>query len=183
MGRPSGIHVPGPEVLQGPLREARQIGQHQGIEAIIQSHATALAGQGLAKDGGAGQAERFKQGRARGGPFAGFLGGQGYPAPAPRLSAERPVPGGPLRGTEGGGRGEKAIHGANLWHKVPGLKAQALAQRCPGEALGFLEVQGIENGARGRNKYRSARCPKGRLGLQIRGLGPARSRPMGMSMS
>ena len=79
----------------------------------------------------------------------------------------------------GVGAAKKAIHGANLRHKVPGLKAQALAERCPGETLSFLEVQGIENGARGRNKYRSARCSKGRLGLQIHGPGAGQGQAYG----
>jgi hypothetical protein len=49
-------------VLQSLLREARQIGQRQGIEAIIQSHPAALAGKRLGQGGGAGYAQGFEQG-------------------------------------------------------------------------------------------------------------------------
>jgi hypothetical protein len=77
------------------------------------------------------------------------------------------------------GAAKEAVHGANFRHKIPGLKAKALPQGCPGEALGLLKVQGIKDRARGRNEYRSARGSKGRLSLQIHGAGPRQGQANG----
>jgi hypothetical protein len=74
---------------------------------------------------------------------------------------------------------KEAVHGANLRHKIPGLKAKALPQRCPGKALGLLKVQGIKDRARGRNEYRGARRPQGRLSLQVYGAGPRQGQANG----